>query len=318
VDDILLFADPVEIKYMGQVFIKEFKWITLQSGNQQSYLGMQIVLQDGYATIDMSNYIDKTLQEYGDVMNKMVPGKKGMFLVDEEAKKLPEVERRFFHRMVAKLLYLSKWARLDILTVISFPCTCVSVATEEDRDKLQYLLGYLSYTRAKKLVIKPEGILKVEAHIDAAFASHQDSISHSGIAVFIGGAFVFRASRKQKCITKSPTESELVALTDNVSFVELFAEFFAFIIDKDIKAPTIYQDSMSVISLISQGLGAMRTKHFRVRMNLGKEALENKRIIIKYFLTSKMIADGLTKMLEKKDFNIFWKLILGGEQDGTL
>ena len=193
VDDILLFADPVEIKYMGQVFIKEFKWITLQSGNQQSYLGMQIVLQDGYATIDMSNYIDKTLQEYGDVMNKMVPGKKGMFLVDEEAKKLPEVERRFFHRMVAKLLYLSKWARLDILTVISFLCTCVSVATEEDRDKLRYLLGYLSYTRAKKLVIKPEGILKVEAHIDAAFASHQDSISHSGIAVFIGGALCFQS-----------------------------------------------------------------------------------------------------------------------------
>jgi hypothetical protein len=47
-------------------------------------------------------------------------------------------------------------------------------------------------------VIKPEGILKVAAHIDAAFTSHQDSKLHSGIAVFIGGAFVFGASREQK------------------------------------------------------------------------------------------------------------------------
>jgi hypothetical protein len=67
VDDILLFADLDEIKRMERVFIKEFKWITMQVGNQQSYLGMQIELGDGYATITMSNYVEKLLQEYGDV-----------------------------------------------------------------------------------------------------------------------------------------------------------------------------------------------------------------------------------------------------------
>jgi hypothetical protein len=51
-------------------------------------------------------------------------------------------------------------------------------------------------------------------------------------------------------------------------------------------------------------------------MNLGKEAFDKKRIIIKYLHTSKMIADGLTKVLEKKDFNIFRELILG-EEDKT-
>jgi hypothetical protein len=152
---------------------------------------------------------------------------------------------------------------------------------------------------------------------NAAFTSHQDSKLHSRIAVFIGGAFVSGASRKQKCITKSPTESELVALTDNIRFIELFAEFFAFLVNEDIKAPTIYQDSTSVILLITQGGGAMRTKHLCVRMNLGKEALEKNRIIIRYLHTSKMITDGLTKVLEKKDFNMFRKLILGEEENGT-
>ncbi len=157
-------------------------------------------------------------------------------MVNEQARELLEDERKAFHRTVAKLLYLSKRARPDILTVVSFLCTRVSVATEEDAAKLHHLLGYLQYTKEKSLTLKPQGILTVETHIDAAFASHQDSKSHSGIAMFIGGAFVFGASRKQKCITKSPTESELVAFTDNISFVELFAEFFAFIINEDVNA----------------------------------------------------------------------------------
>ncbi len=53
-----------------------------------------------------------------------------------------------------------------------------------------------------------------------------------------------------------------------------------------------------------------------MRMNLGKEALEKKRIIVKYLHTLKMIVDGLTQVLELKDFTIFRKLILGEEAEG--
>jgi hypothetical protein len=36
---------------------------------------------------------------------------------------------------------------------------------------------------------------------------------------------VLTASRKQKCVTKSPTENELVALTYHIGLAELFKEF---------------------------------------------------------------------------------------------
>ena len=67
--------------------------------------------------------------------------------------------------------------------------------------------------------------------MDAAFAIHSDSKSHTGVAVFVGGALVYAASRKQKCMMKSPTESELVALMDNVGFMELFEEFLSFLLN---------------------------------------------------------------------------------------
>ncbi len=103
----------------------------------------------------------------------------------------------------------------------------------------------------------PKGLLQVEAYVDASFALHADSKSHTGIAVFIRGAMVFAASQKQKCVTKSPTESELVALMDNVSFIELFEEFFRFITNTEKKSPMIYQDSTSVLSLVPKGGGVV-------------------------------------------------------------
>jgi hypothetical protein len=130
--------------------------------------------------------------------------------------------------------------------------------------------------REDTLQLQPKGILQIEAYVDAAFAPHQDSKSHTGKAVFIGGVMVFAASQKQKCITKSPTESELVGLTDNVSFVELFKDFFCFVTNAEKKSPLIYQDCSSVISLVTTGGGVVRTKHLRVRMKLCKEAVEQK------------------------------------------
>lgn len=179
--------------------------------------------------------------------------------------------------VVAKLLYLSKRARLDILTAVSFLCTRVTKATTEDKRKLEYLLGYLQAMKHEVLRLKPSGVLRVEAYVDAAFAPHADSKLHTGATIFIGGALVFAASQKQKCITKIPTESKLVALTDNIGFIELFEEFFSFIIYQEEKMPPlIYRDSTSDISLVTKGGGIVRTKHLHVRMNLCKEAVEEK------------------------------------------
>jgi hypothetical protein len=160
------------------------------------------------------------------------------------------------------------------------------------------------------LQLKPRGILQLEVYVDAAFASHVDSWSQSGIVVYLGGAMVFGASRKQKCMMKSPTESKLVALTDHISFAEAFAEFLGFIIGEEVRAPTIYQDSTFVILLVTKGGGVIRTKHQRVRMTLCREVVQEKRIKVEYIHTSKMLAHGLTKVFQGKEFISFCNNLL--------
>jgi hypothetical protein len=111
--------------------------------------------------------------------------------------------------------------------------------------------------------------------------------------------------RSRGCVTKSPTESELVALTDNIGLVELFEEFVTFLVNEKIATPIIYQDSSSVVSLVTLGGGVTRTKHLRNRMHLAKEAVDLKRLIIKHCRVELMIADGLTKPLEGIEFQQF-------------
>jgi hypothetical protein len=48
--------------------------------------------------------------------------------------------------------------------------------------------------------------------------------------------------------SKLSTESEFVEATDNIRFIELFAEYFGLVTSFDIKSTLIYQDGNSVIS----------------------------------------------------------------------
>jgi hypothetical protein len=106
---------------------------------------------------------------------------------------------------------------------------------------------------------------------------------------------VYVSSKKQKCMSKSPTEAELIGLTDNLGLIELFQEFVEFVTMKRVNPPTIYQDCNAVGSLVTKGGGQTRTKHLRARMNLDREMVSEKRVVVKHISGEDMIADGFSK-----------------------
>ena len=317
VDDILVLADKKETERLRQAFIAEYQWITMDFGSVHSYLGMQIRFYEDHAIIDMTNFVEQLLDKCGEenLVEYQCPATKQLFNVDEKAPTLAEQDRKLFHTNVAKLLYLTKRARPDVMTPVGFLCTRVTKATTQDRIKLLRVLGYLKRTKRRVLRLKIGQDPNLLAYVDAAFATHPDAKSQTGITLFLGDALVFAASRKQKCVTKSPTDSELVALSDNVQFIELFAEFIAFVTNADIKAPLIYEDCTAVISLITEGGGIARTKHLRVRIEMCKQALREKKWRLQYVNTKNMIADGMTKVLEGEVFEKFADKVLGTSMD---
>ena len=68
--------------------------------------------------------------------------------------KLTEEEAGTFHTNVAKLLFLAKQVRPDILTAVSFLCTRVSQPDKDDERKLNRVIKYLRGTKGIPLTLE--------------------------------------------------------------------------------------------------------------------------------------------------------------------
>jgi hypothetical protein len=102
-----------------------------------------------------------------------------------------------------------------------------------------------------------------------SFCHHVKGQRVCGVSVFFG-------SRKQKCVSKSPTKADLVALSDYIGFIELFEEMIAFMLNMKCREPLVYQDNDLVIEMVTSGGGVTRTKKMRTRMYLVLEAVNKK------------------------------------------
>ena len=120
-----------------------------------------------------------------------------------------------FHRGVAQLLYLATRVRPDILLPITFLCSRASEPTHEDLGKLHRALKYLNGSSHLGIILGKYGIdMALTVYADASYAVHRDCKSHGGIVVYLHRGPVFVKCSKQKMVSKSSTEAELITLSD--------------------------------------------------------------------------------------------------------
>lgn len=102
----------------------------MEISDSHSYLGMQLILKPGTVIIDMVISMETLLMNCSEEALRAftTPSGKDIFSVDENSEILLDTDRKQFHTNIAKLLYLSKRARPDILTAIGFLCTRVTWA----------------------------------------------------------------------------------------------------------------------------------------------------------------------------------------------
>jgi len=301
VDDLLVLGDDGFLDHVRSLMIEKFEEITEERSTKLNYLGMSVeILNDG-VKLSMTGYTDELIKD-SDIKECTVPMGKNVFESDERAAVFGDKE--YFHTCTAKLLYLSKRVRADILLPVSFLCTRVNSPTVEDNEKLNEVLGYLKATKSKHLFINESPDIELEVYVDASFSSHTDGKGHSGCVMLLGGSMVYASSRKQKICTKDSTEAEVVALSDNLVQIESISDFVNKLFgktDMTIKSkikPVVLQDITSTIRLITENCGKQRTKHLAARLGCIREAA--KEWVAKFIPTDLMLADVLTKTKSKK------------------
>ena len=169
--------------------------------------------------------------------------------------------REYFHSITAKLLYLSKRSRPDILTSVAFLTKRVTIPQRDDMKKLERTIQYVRGTKDFALTLEAHDPIIVTCYIDASYGVHADKKSHTGCAITLGEGTIYAKSATQKLNTKSSTEAELVGLSD-ASNQAIWTRHF--LIDQGYQdnPAIIYQDNKSTIQLINNGQSnSERTAH---------------------------------------------------------
>ena len=280
-----------------------YKDIKVHRGKVHSYLGMTFdYSKQGKVRVSMEGYI-KDVMKLCRVQGKArTPAKEDLFEVNESAEKLSFTDLKTFHSWVAKLLYAGKRTRPDILTPIIFLATRVKAADIDDWKKLDRVLRYVNATQDLSLTIELGKQVLVLAYIDCSHGVHVDGKGHTGSVISLGKGAVHAKSGKQKLVSKSSTETELIGLTDDSSQV-IWTRNFLIHQGNDVQPATIFQDNQSTLALVDKGRStSARTKHINVRYFFIKDRVEKKEIQLVYLPTGQMVADILTKPLQGQLF----------------
>jgi hypothetical protein len=290
---------------------KVFVDVNFETGLKLSFLGMTISAEiKGRAVLSMQGFVDEFVNDYPGDKNVSSPSNGDLYVIEDTDVLAKEVDRKSFHTTVAKLLYLGKRIRPDILLTVSFLCTRVTKVTERDLMKLKRLVNYVSCTKDITLTLKVEYPIRLFCFVDASYGEHNDGKSHTGAAVTLGAGVFFAKSSKQKIVSKSSTEAELVAITDSMGDL-LFIRNLLLCQGYDVPALYLFQDNKSTIALCEKGGAGHRTKHIKIRNFYVKERIEDGEVVVRWMRTELMLADVLTKPLQGASFKTFRDLLTG-------
>ena len=156
--------------------------MTVTRGKVHKFVGMDIRFKDNKTVeIIMVNYITECFEAFGEPLKKgeSTPAKHNLFEVIN-LEKVSEEKKDLFHDIVAKLLFVSKRARVDIDLAISFLCTSLSCSTSQDWENFRRLLHDLYGTLDMPRIIGANGMEVLQTWVDASYAIHQDMRGHTG------------------------------------------------------------------------------------------------------------------------------------------
>jgi hypothetical protein len=113
---------------------------------------------------------------------------------------------------------------------------------------------------------------------------------------------ILAKSTKQKIVTKSSTEAELVGLSDTASLA-IHLRNFVLAQGYDVGPAIIYQDNLSCMALMKRGgPGSERSRHINIRHFWLCEKVKDGEVVIEHLGTKGMFANVLTKPVQGAQF----------------
>ena len=215
-----------------------------------------------------------------------------------------------YQQKVGSLLYAATITRPDVARTASKLSEFLQNPSPRHLGAVDQAIAYLNDT--KTLAIEYSALTNSQQAFvcasDAAFADDPDTRrSTEGYLFKLFGGPIDWHSTKQKTVTTSSTEAELLALTYASKETTWWKRFFQSISLDPGHDPSILCDNQQTIGLVTKELMKLTTKlrHVDIHKNWLRQEVQAGRIRVDWVPTKDMPADGLTKALPRQRHESF-------------
>jgi hypothetical protein len=328
VDDILIFNHPTMRTEAADIAKRLSEaWELRSIGEAQWFLGIRIIRdrQQGVIWLCQDAYISSMATRYHLTNERRLEAPPASIAnLGPYTGKATEEQVREFSTKVGSAQYATTITRVDAAKATSHLAQFLSNPSREHLHAINQVISYLYNTRTRAIAYRRPTEIEFERQIlqffsDASYGDHHDRKSSEGfICMLFGGPIEWRAA-KQKTVTTSTTEAELLALSEAARSVCMWTRLFRTIMFDPGHSITLQCDNKQTLSLLTKESPQLRTKlrHVDIHQHWLRQEVQSGRIAVEWTKTANMVADGLTKLLPRQKHAEFVRL-LGMEDIGYL
>ncbi|MBW0481428.1 hypothetical protein O181_021143 [Austropuccinia psidii MF-1] len=259
-----------------------------------------------------THYIEELLRKYNmeDCKISLTPMQSNIKLEpatqaeDDEFKSL----NLDYRSAIGSLNYLSQCTRPDIAYAVGHLSHFLEKTSSQHWTSFKRILIYLKGTKNLGITYHQTGENEIIGYSDSSWAEDLERGLGGHVFTFAQGIISWK-SKKLGGVSSSLTEAEYRAYLSAFHEGKLLSLLQSEITNRTRKKITIYSDNQGAISRAKNPIYHSRTKHIDVHYNSIKDVIENSEIEIKYLRTEDLLADCLTKALDRNKQNKFISLM---------
>ena len=288
------------------------------------FLNLDVVqdLEHGTVSIDQRAYIARVAAEHLSEVECTIPVLTPYSLEFErhtsaEALAVVEVEgavvcttelRSRYRTMIGVIMYTAMTSSPQSLYAAARLARALANPTEEHYRAAKHVLRFQLHG-ATPMVYRRSAGLKIVAFVDSDWCMKN---STSGWCANVAGGPVLFASKKQKCVSLSSTEAEIIAAsmaTCDLIYLRMLLEAMGLACE----GPTaLFVDNQGVVALSRDPISTTSMKHVKRRHFFVREAQAMGEVLVLPVATENNVADVLTKATKNPRFGALCRLMRGG------
>lgn len=286
-------------------------------GELKWFLGIHVLRDRRQKKLWLSQeaYVEKIANQYMlDLTGRLpdTPMTESELLPSQENADKPSVMQ--YQKKMGSLLYAAITTRPDIAFAVSRLARFNQNPSEEHHRAADRMIQFLYHTRSRAICYSDsrDGARAFVCASDASFADNtEDRKSSQGyIMTLFGGPIAWRAN-KQDTVTTSSTEAELLALSQTAKEAIFLSRLFKAMTLRLNEPLVIDCDNTQTLRLIREDTAKLVTKlrHVDIHQHWLRQEYATGRVLFQWKATTQMIADGLTKALQRQKFENFVSMI---------